>query len=170
MRQLQRGSAIVNAKREAEEVANFAHEETMRLGAAFQDALAHHTPEEYTEEHRAMIVEFVAVGRSARQTRARLEKATEDFEHVQLLRNIFAYLELAATVDYSTYIYYIEETEDYGDYEAVKAAYIPRILEVVELMEANDADVPFEGTLDAVGLLDGLLEQAMEGLNLLGGE
>ena len=42
--------------------------------------------------------------------------------------------------------------------------------EVVELMEANDADVPFEGTLDAVGLLDGLLEQAMEGLNLLGGE
>ena len=117
-----------------------------------------------------MIEEFVAVGRSARQTRARLEKATEDFEHVQLLRNIFAYLELAATVDYSTYIYYIEETEDYGDYEAVKAAYIPRILEVVELMEANDADVPFEGTLDAVGLLDGLLEQAMEGLNLLGGE
>ena len=100
---------------------------------------------------------------------ARLEKATEDFEHVQLLRNIFAYLELAATAS-STYIYYIEETEDYGDYEAVKAAYIPRILEVVELMEANDADVPFEGTLDAVGLLDGLLEQAMEGLNLLGGE
>ena len=80
-----------------------------------------------------------------------------------------AYLELAATAS-STYIYYIEETEDYGDYEAVKAAYIPRILEVVELMEANDADVPFEGTLDAVGLLDGLLEQAMEGLNLLGGE
>ena len=37
-------------------------------------------------------------------------------------------------------------------------------------MEANDADVPFEGTLDAVGLLDGLLEQAMEGLNLLDGE
>ena len=116
-----------------------------------------------------MIEEFVAVGRSARQTRARLEKATEDFEHVQLLRNIFAYLELAATAS-STYIYYIEETEDYGDYEAVKAAYIPRILEVVELMEANDAEVPFEGTLDAVGLLDGLLEQAMEGLNLLGGE
>ena len=117
-----------------------------------------------------MIEEFVAVGRSARQTRARLEKATDDFEHVQLLRNIFAYLDLAATVDYSTYIYYIEETEDYGDYEAVKAAYIPRLLEVVELMEANDAEVPFEGTLDAVGLLDGLLEQAMEGLNLLGGE
>ena len=92
-----------------------------------------------------------------------------EHEHVQLLRNIFAYLELAATAS-STYIYYIEETEDYGDYEAVKAAYIPRILEVVELMEANDADVPFEGTLDAVGLLDGLLEQAMEGLNLLGGE
>ena len=66
----------------------------------------------------------------------------------------------------------VTEKKPSDEASPAKKAYIPRILEVVELMEANDADVPFEGTLDAVGLLnlDGLLEQAMEGLNLLGGE
>ena len=35
----------------------------------------------------------------------------------------------------------------------------------------SDSAQSMEGvSLDAVGLLDGLLEQAMEGLNLLGGE
>jgi len=37
-------------------------------------------------------------------------------------------------------------------------------------LSSSSPPTPFEGTLDAVGLLDGLLEQAMEGLNLLGGE
>ena len=203
IRQWQRGTEVVAAKREAEEAASFAHEETMRLGAAFQDTLAHYTPEEYTEEHRAMIAEFVAAGRNARQTRARLDKATNDFERAGRLCILFDKIVHASTqVDvppdwtwdnewdedttlfdhligtYSDYadvpIYVLDLLlQSYTDYVDAKAAAIPCIAELVEMMEAWEAhvdEVPFDGTLDAVGLLDGLLERAMEGLDLLGGE